>query len=133
MPCKSILYAEDDPNDVIIFKMAFKRAILPHSLSIVDDGQEAIDWLGGEGKYSDREKYPLPDVLILDLKMPKKTGFDVLEWCRRHKEFEELHILVLSSSDDPGDVKKAYALGAKTFFVKSASYSDVIQYLRLLP
>ena len=133
MQCKNILYAEDDPNDVVIFKMAFKRATLPHSLYIVDDGQAAIDWLSGQGIYGDRENHPLPDVLILDLKMPRKSGFDVLEWCRGHKEFEKLRIFVLSSSDEPSDVKKAYALGVKTYFVKSATYSDVIQYLRLLP
>ena len=130
---KNILYAEDDPNDVVIFRMAFERATLPHSLYIVDDGQAAIDWLSGNGNYSDRERHPCPDVLILDLKMPKKSGFDVLEWCRGRKQFEEMCIVILSSSDESADVKKAYALGVTTYFVKSFSYSEVIQYLRLLP
>jgi len=133
MPYKNILYAEDDPNDIVIFKIAFKRATLPHALYTVNDGQEAIDWLSGNGMYGDRAKYPLPDILILDLKMPKKTGFDVLEWARGQKAFEALTIFVLSSSDEPSDVKRAYALGVTTYFVKSASYADVIQYLRLLP
>jgi len=133
MRSKNMLYAEDDPNDVVIFKIAFKRATLPHSLYTVSDGQEAIDWLNGKGTYADREKYPFPDVLILDLKMPRKTGFDVLEWARGQKEFAKLAIFVLSSSDEPSDVKRAYALGATTYFVKSVSCFDVIQYLRLLP
>lgn len=131
MPSKNLLYAEDDPDDVVIFKMAFKRATLPHDLYCVDDGQAAIDWLSGKGDYADRERYPQPDILIVDLKMPKKTGFDVLEWLRSRKEFESLPVIVLSSSDDPGDVKRAYQLGATTYFTKSHSYQDVIQYLRL--
>lgn len=130
---KIILYAEDDPNDVIIFKMAFRRATLPHDLHFVEDGQQAVDWLSGNGKYADRETFPLPDILILDLKMPKKTGFDVLEWVRNKREFEILQVIILSSSDVPDDVKRAYQLGATTYFVKSASYQDVIQYLRLAP
>jgi CheY-like chemotaxis protein len=133
MQPKNILYAEDDPNDVVIFKMAFKRATLQHSLYVVENGEAAIDWLSGKGNYSDRKNHPVPDVLILDLKMPKKSGFDVLDWARRQKEFADTTIFILSSSDEPSDVKRAYALGATTYFVKSASYSDVIQYLRLLP
>lgn len=133
MQRKNILYAEDDPNDVTIFKLAFKRATLPHSLYTVHDGEMAINWLNGDEEYHDREKHPLPDVLILDLKMPKRTGFEVLDWCRRQKQFDSLPIVVLSSSDEPGDVKRAYELGATTYFVKSVSYADVIQYLRLLP
>jgi CheY-like chemotaxis protein len=131
MRAKNILYAEDDPDDVAIFKMAFKRATLPHVLQCVDDGEVAISWLSGEGDYGNREKYPLPDILILDLKMPKKTGLDVLEWVRQVKEFELLPVIILSSSDDPGDVQRAYQLGATTYFVKSASCQEVIQYLRL--
>ena len=131
VPTQNILYAEDDPNDVVIFKMAFRRATLPHTVHFVEDGQAAIDWLAGKGKYSDRDKHPLPDILIVDLKMPRKTGFDVLEWVRSQKLFEKLPIVVLSSSDEPKDVKRAYALGATTYFTKSVAYQDVIQYLRL--
>jgi DNA-binding response OmpR family regulator len=126
-----ILYAEDQADDAIIFKMAFKRATLPQSVFIVDDGQAAIDWLGGKDQYGDRSKYPLPDILILDLKMPKKSGFDVLQWVRTEGHFQTLPVIILSSSDEESDVQKAYGLGATTYFVKSASYQDVIQYLRL--
>lgn len=132
MRFKNILYAEDDSNDVV-FKLAFNRATLPCVLHIVDDGQAAIDWLSGKGKFADRGKFPLPDVLVLDLKMPKKTGFEVLDWARHRKEFEKLPIIVLSSSDEPGDVKQAYKLGATTYFVKSPTFQDVLQFLRMLP
>ncbi len=130
---KNILYAEDDPNDIVIFRLAFKRATLPHTLHCVEDGEAAIDWLTGQEPYANRAKCPLPDILILDLKMPRKSGLDVLEWLKFRQEFAAMPIIVLSSSDMPNDVQRAYALGATTYFVKSVSYHDVIQYLRLLP
>ena len=131
MRFKNILYAEDDPNDVIIFTVVFKRGMLPAVLRTVDDGQAVVEWLAGKGKYSDREKFPQPDILILDLKMPKKNGFEVLEWVRSQKGFESLPVLILSSSDVPEDAQRAYRLGATTYFVKSPTFQDVIQYLRL--
>jgi CheY-like chemotaxis protein len=131
MRFKNVLYAEDDPNDVFMFSRAFKRATLPAELHTVHDGEEAIDWLDGNGKYADREKFPLPDILILDLKMPKKSGFDVLEWARSKKEFQKLPVVILSSSDVPDDVQRAYRSGAMTYFVKSPAFQDVIHYLRV--
>ncbi|MFN7140079.1 MAG: response regulator, partial [Limisphaerales bacterium] len=76
-------------------------------------------------------KFPLPDILILDLKMPKKNGFDVLEWVRSQASFHNLPVIILSSSDMPEDVQRAYALGASTYFVKSIGYQDVLHYLRV--
>ena len=128
---KNILYAEDDPNDVMIFRVVFKRAMLPATLHTVDDGDAAIEWLSGKGKYSDRQQFPQPEILILDLKMPRKSGFEVLEWVRSQQRFENLPVLILSSSDVPEDAQRAYRLGATTYFVKSPTFQDVIQYLRL--
>lgn len=130
MRSKIILLAEDNPDDLFIFKMMFRRATLPHTVFSVEDGQQAIDWLKGAGEYADREKFPLPTLLILDLKMPIKTGIEVLEWMRTQSQLEQ-PVIVLSSSDDERDVKRAYELGAATYFVKSAQLQDVIQYLRL--
>lgn len=129
---KTILLAEDDSNDALIFQIAFRRATLPHKLHIVHDGQEAMDWLNGKEDYGDRQKFPRPDVVITDLKMPRKGGFDLLRWMQSEKEFQEILAVVLSSSNDPGDVEKAYQLGAATYFVKSVAFQDVISYLRLL-
>jgi CheY-like chemotaxis protein len=131
MPSRVILIAEDDPDDAFIFKMMFKRATLPHTLHVVGDGQQVIDWLSGKDGYSDRDRYPLPDDVVLDLKMPVKTGFETLEWIRHHTEFHALPVIVLSSSDDQKDVKRAYELGATTYFVKSPHLQDVMQYLRM--
>lgn len=125
-----ILVAEDNPDDALIFKMRFERAALPYSVQIVDDGQQVIDWLAGKNSFSDRTEHPLPDRVVLDLKMPVKTGFEALEWIRSQKFFEQLPVIILSSSDDPKDVKRAFELGATKYFVKSPQLQDVIEYLK---
>jgi CheY-like chemotaxis protein len=129
MRFKEVLYAEDSPDDVIIFELALKRASLPLHLHQVHDGEEAIAWLCGDGHFADRTKYPLPDILILDLKMPRKSGFDVLEWLRESKRFERMPVVILSSSDDPRDLKRAEELGVTKYFRKSADSEDVIAFL----
>jgi CheY-like chemotaxis protein len=130
MVMKKILVAEDNPDDAFIFQMAFKKAALPHGLQIVDDGQQVINWLAGNGEFADRTRFPLPDMVILDLKMPIKTGFEALEWMRSHGQFRDLPAVVLTSSDDPRDLKRASELQATAFFVKSPHLRDVMDYLR---
>ncbi|HWD21474.1 MAG TPA: response regulator [Verrucomicrobiae bacterium] len=133
MRARNILYAEDNPDDVLIFKMACKRAGWAQPLHAVEDGETAIAWLNGDAPYADREKYPLPDVLLLDLKMPRKTGFDVLEWARKSANFAALPVIILSSSDDPRDMKRSLELGATGYVVKTASCEEIIARLRALP
>lgn len=130
MAIKKILLAEDNPDDAFIFKMAFKKAGLPHGIQMVDDGQQVIQWLSGAGDFADRTRFPLPDVVILDLKMPIKTGFEALEWIRSHGEFRDIPAVVLTSSDDPRDVNRARELQATAFFVKSPHLRDVMEYLQ---
>jgi CheY-like chemotaxis protein len=130
---QTILYAEDNADDVFIFKLAFKRAALPHLFCSVDDGQAAIEWLGGVGDFSDRARFPLPQIIITDIKMPRKNGFDLLQWIRSQNAHAKLPVVVLSSSDEPQDVKRAFELGATTYFVKTPQFRDVIDFLRTLP
>ena len=130
MPSKVILVAEDNPDDALIFKMRFKRAGLPDAVHIVDDGQKVIDWLSGKDAYSDRTKHPQPDCVLLDLKMPVKTGFETLEWIRNQKAFVDLPVMILSSSDDPKDLKRASELKATQYFVKSPTLDDVLEHIR---
>src|ERR1700743_3315837 len=119
MAFKNILYAEDNPDDVVIFKIALRRSGLSPMLNCVDDGEDAIAWLKADGVYADRTQHPLPDVLILDLKMPKKSGFDVLEWLQTSDSFKNLPTIILSSSDDPRDLDRASKLGVTKYFKKS--------------
>ena len=87
-------------------------------MHFVRDGQEAINYLEGEAAYEDREQYPLPDLMLLDLKMPRLNGFDVLSWLRQQPGLKRLLVTVLTSSDHPNDINRAYDLGVNSYLVK---------------
>jgi CheY-like chemotaxis protein len=125
-----LLLAEDNPDDVLIFQIAFRRAVLPYDIYVVRDGQQVIEYLTGSHQYGDRHRFPKPDILVLDLKMPIKNGFEVLEWLRENNDYRDLEVIVLSASDDGRDIHKATELGARTFFVKSPRLQDIMQHLR---
>ena len=115
---KKVLIAEDDPSDVFLLKRAFQLAQVSATLHFVRDGQEAIDYLEGQNGYKDRTAHPLPDLLLLDLKMPRLNGFDVLSWLRRQPGLKRLLVTVLTSSDQPDDINRAYDLGANSYLLK---------------
>ena len=115
---KAILLVEDNEDDVFLMERAFLGAGIINPMFQVEDGQQALDYLGGTGKFSDRSSYPLPAVVFLDLKLPFKSGHHVLEWIRQQPEFESLVVVVLTSSSEPSDVSKSYALGANSYVVK---------------
>ena len=127
-----VLLAEDEPTDVYFVQWAFKEAGLPHQVFTAADGQEAVDYLSGEGPFTDRQKYPLPDLLLLDLKMPRLTGFDVLQWLQERPQFQDLTVLVLTSSDYPGDVARARELGADDYRVKPSNPFELVKLVREL-
>lgn len=122
-----ILLVEDEEDDVLLIKRAFEKAMIPNPLYVVWNGQEAIAYLMGVGVYSNRAEFPLPDLLLLDLKMPRVDGFEVLKWVRQQPALAALRILVLTSSQDLHDVNQAYRLGANSFLVKPLDFEDVIQ------
>src|SRR5438552_16825551 len=105
---KVILLAEDDDNDVVLIKRAFDKGCIRSPLMVVPDGEQAVAYLSGVGKYWNRQEYPLPDLMLLDLKMPRMDGFDVLRWVRAQPNFSGLRVVVLTSSDALRDVNKAY-------------------------
>ena len=123
---KSILLAEDDPNDVLLLERAFQKAGLRNSLKIVPDGEQAIDYLSGRGIYADREQYPLPFLILLDLKMPGTDGFEVLQWLRADPELKRLLVVVLTSSNLQSDVDRAYELGANSYLVKPVGFDEMV-------
>ena len=127
-----ILLVEDDPNDVWLVKHAFQSANISNPLRIVNDGQEAIDYLKGNGAYSDRSAFPLPKLVLLDLKMPRLNGFDVIGWMRRHYPWKLTPIIILSSSALPQDVNRAYELGANAYMVKPADYRALERLFRTI-
>ena len=116
-----ILHVEDREEDVFLLKYAFKRAGIENQVQVVMDGQEAIEYLEGSGKYTDRTRYPLPCLVLLDLKLPHIMGLEVLQWIRQQPSLKTLIVIVLSSSIHEGDVQRAYELGVNAFLVKPSS------------
>ena len=126
---KKVLVAEDDAGDVFLLQRAFTLSEVPAALHFVRDGQEAIDYLGGKAAFADRKTHPLPDLLLLDLKMPRLNGFDVLEWLRQQPGLKRLLVTILTSSDQPQDINRAYDLGANSYLLKphnSQELSDLV-------
>ncbi|HYG33923.1 MAG TPA: response regulator [Clostridia bacterium] len=125
----AILLAEDDENDIFLMGRAFDRAGIPNPLFVVRNGQEAIDYLSGTGNYAQRDKYPLPGLMLLDLKMPWMDGFDVLRWLRDHPQFDTLPVVVLTSSKLQADVDKSRQLGVYDYRVKPHGFEDLVRLL----
>ena len=130
--CPVILVAEDDEDYVILIKQVFAKAHIPNPIHVVWNGEEAISYLKGDGKYSNRDEFPLPDIFLLDLKMPRVNGFEVLKWVRAQPSLSALRILVLTSSDEIRDVNEAYQLGANSFLVKPLDFEDFTHLSRLI-
>jgi len=121
----TILLAEDDANDALLIKRAFAKSGIQNPIYVVLDGEDAIAYFTGEGKYADRLHYPFPEFFITDLKMPRKTGFEVLEWLQQHHECAVVPTVVLSSSSQVEDIKRAYRLGANSYFVKPPDFGGL--------
>ena len=122
-----ILLAEDGENDILLTRRAFAKAGLLNPLHIVRDGAAAIAYLKGDGPYANRAEYPLPDLLLLDLKMPQKDGFEVMRWIRDQPSLRGLRIVVLTASDEIRDVNLAYQLGAASFLVKPVVFEHFVE------
>ena len=121
-----ILLVDDDENDVLLLQRAFKKAGLRDWLRVVTNGAQAIDYLAGQDVYSDREKFPLPFLVLLDLKMPGTDGFEVLRWARNESDLKRLLIVVLTSSNLQTDVDRAYELGANSYLVKPVEFDEMV-------
>ena len=127
-----VLLADDREDDVILVREGFAHAGLTNPIHVVRDGEEAIQYLGGMGKYADRQEFPIPDLLLLDLKMPKIDGFEVLSWLRSQPVIDTLRVIVLTSSADIDDVDRAYRLGANSFLVKPMEFKDYTTLSRIM-
>lgn len=121
----TVLLVEDDLNDIFLVKRAFKLAQIKNPLQVVTDGQEAISYLRGDSKYADRETCPLPKLVVMDIKMPRKTGFEVLEWIKGDHSLRRIPVVIVSSSDNPADINRAYELGANAYMVKPVDFRAV--------
>ena len=127
-----ILVVEDEPNDVLLLQRAFKKAALTHPVQIVGDGEAAVDYLAGHNAFADRERYPLPTLMLLDLKLPRKSGLEVLAWVRAQPGLRRLPVVVLTSSKEPPDVTRAYDLGVNSYLVKPAAFDTLLEMIKAL-
>lgn len=128
----TILLVEDDPNDVLLIKRAFDRCGLTNPVAVVSSGEEAVRYLKGEGRFADRSEYPLPVLILLDLKMPRMNGFEFLRWLRAEPELKRLITVVLTSSKETPDINLAYELGANSYLVKPVQFDDLMRVVREL-
>lgn len=115
---KMILLVEDNEDDVFLMDLALKEAGVENCRYVARDGQEAVDYLSGKGEFGDRERFPFPGLILLDLKLPYRSGLDILQWMRAEPGLPKTVVAVLTSSNEPRDLQKAYDLGAKTYLVK---------------
>jgi CheY-like chemotaxis protein len=128
MPEQSlILIAEDREDDVFIIRRSLERANVFNPIEVVNNGESAIAYLKGDGKFANRKEYPLPSLLLLDLKMPRTDGFQVLRWIRQQPGLKALRVIVLTSSEEIRDVNEAYECGANSFLVKPMDFENSVE------
>jgi CheY-like chemotaxis protein len=127
-----LLLVEDNPDDVLLARRAVKKVALPVSMQVVADGDEAVAYLDGSGPFADRGRHPLPALILLDLKLPKRPGLEVLRWARSQPALDTTPVVVLTSSSEDEDIQKAYALGANSYLQKPVAFNGLVQLLGVL-
>jgi CheY-like chemotaxis protein len=130
---KPILIVDDSEDDVLFLKRVITRSGIVNPVHCVFSAQDAMAYLDGSGQYTDRDQWPLPGVIMLDLKLPGVHGFELLEWCRAHQYCKDALIIVLSGSGDVPTIRRAYELGANSFLTKPARSADFENLMRAHP
>jgi len=131
---KNILLVEDNEDDAYLMTRALRTAEIDSPVHVVTDGEQAVNYLRGSGRFADRTEFPLPGLVLLDLKLPRVSGFEVLEWIQKELSLPQLVVVVLSSSGETRDVNMAYRFGARSYLVKpptAASFVDLARGLKL--
>jgi CheY-like chemotaxis protein len=129
---KLILLVEDNADDVSLIERAFRKAHIQNRVQVVNDGDQAVAYLNGEGVYADRVAHPLPSLVLLDLKMPRRNGFEVLSWIRSQPELKGLQVVILTGSLEKKDVSRASELGADSFLIKPVTFERLVAILLAL-
>ncbi|KST65406.1 response regulator [Mastigocoleus testarum] len=123
----SILLVEDNSNDVLLIKRAFKQAKLKNHIEIVPDGEAAIAYLSRGEPYADCERYPMPTLILLDLKLPRRHGLEVLKWLRQQPELKRIIVIILTASRENPDIVRAYDLGVNSYLVKPVGFTKLVE------
>jgi len=125
-----ILLVEDSPDDAFLIQRAFRKANLANSVQLVRDGEEAMAYLKGEPPFSDRNEFPLPVLMLLDLKLPRRSGLEVLEWVRQDSTLKRLPVVVLTSSRESVDINRAYDLGVNSYLTKPVGFDALLEMVK---
>ena len=125
-----ILHVEDNQDDALLIELAFRKLRQPSTMTCVEDGAAAIAYLKGEGKYADRQQYPMPTLALMDIKIPRFSGLEVLEWIRAQGSFKALPVVIFTSSRNLEDIRRAYDLGVNAYLVKSVELQELQDTLR---
>lgn len=128
----SILLVEDDANDILLIQRAFRQVNLVHPIRIVQDGAAAIAYLAGEDPYRDRDHYPLPHLILLDLKLPRRSGLEVLAWLKQQPSLKRIPVVILTSSREDIDVDRAYDMGASSYLLKPVTLDSLFQMIEAI-
>lgn len=126
----AILLVEDEPVDVLTIRRALEKAQIGNALQVVGDGDAAVAYLASEPPYADRAAHPFPVVMLLDLKLPRRSGLEVLAWLRAQPVLKRLPVIVLTSSREDEDVNRAYELGANSYLVKPVELQALVEMMR---
>jgi len=129
---KTVLLVEDNPDDVFVMKMACQRTGIPHLLRVVTDGAMALDYLSGNGEFVDRTVHPLPEVVFLDIKLPRRDGHEVLKWIREQPGMRKLPVVMLTVSTHTDDLERAYELGVTSYLRKVPCLAEFGQGVRVI-
>jgi len=125
-----LLMVEDDPNDVMLLKRALRKEHVTLPIEVVSDGQAAVQYLDGAGPYSDRNRYPLPCLILMDLKLPRMNGLEILAWLRSHPELKDTPVFMLTSSGEPEDRREALKQGVEAYRVKPVALEELMKVAR---
>jgi CheY-like chemotaxis protein len=125
-----ILLVEDSPDDALLIQRAFRKANLANPVQLVRDGEEAVAYLSGAAPFADRARFPLPVFMLLDLKLPRRSGLEVLAWVRQESAVKRLPVVVLTSSRESVDVNRAYDLGVNSYLTKPVGFEALIEMVK---
>ncbi len=127
---QGLLLVEDDPNDVVFFRRGLGKAGIADRLQVAEDGEEAVAYLEGRGRYENRSQHPLPALIVLDLKLPKRSGLEVLQWLRNELRLKDIPVIILTSSTEPSDIARAHELGVAAYHVKPVDFKDLCELVK---
>ena len=128
-----VLHVEDEADDQFMLQREFRKQGIAVDMRVANHGDEAVDYLSGKGKYSDRQAHPLPALILLDIKMPRRSGLEVLQWLRADSKCQRIPVIMVSSSPLSADMDRAYELGVNAYLIKPLAYVQVTEMFRSNP